>query len=35
MRWTRRLVVIAVFGYAIGEVGLLLGLSDVARMTGC
>ena len=27
-RWTRRLVLIAVFGYAIGEVGLLLGLSD-------
>ena len=31
MRWTRRLVIIAVFGYAIGEVGLLLGLSDVAH----
>jgi small-conductance mechanosensitive channel len=31
MRWTRRLVLIAVFGYAIGEVGLLLGLSDVAH----
>jgi len=31
MRWTRRLVVIAVFGYAIAEVGLLLGLSDVAH----
>nr|WP_294521930.1 mechanosensitive ion channel domain-containing protein [uncultured Rhodopila sp.] len=30
-RWTRRLVLIAVFGYAIGEVGLLLGLSDVAH----
>jgi small-conductance mechanosensitive channel len=29
--WTRRLVVIAVFGYAIGEVGLLLGLSDLAH----
>jgi small-conductance mechanosensitive channel len=31
MRWTRRLVVIAVFGYAIAEVGLLLGLSEVAH----
>ncbi len=31
MRWTRRLVLIAVFGYAIGEVGLLLGLSDVSH----
>jgi small-conductance mechanosensitive channel len=31
MRWTRRLIVIAVFGYAIGEVGLLLGLSDIAH----
>ena len=31
MRWTRRLVVIAVFGYAVAEVGLLLGLSDVAH----
>jgi small-conductance mechanosensitive channel len=31
MRWTHRLVVIAVFGYAIAEVGLLLGLSDVAH----
>jgi len=31
MRWTRRLVLIAVFGYAIGEVGLLLGLSDIAH----
>jgi moderate conductance mechanosensitive channel len=31
MRWTRRLVIIAVFGYAIAEVGLLLGLSDVAH----
>lgn len=28
MRWTRRLVVIGVFGYAIAEVGLLLGLSN-------
>ncbi len=31
MWWTRRLVVIAVFGYAAAEVGLLLGLSDVAH----
>lgn len=31
MRWIRRLVLIAVFGYAIGEVGLLLGLSDIAH----
>ncbi len=30
-RWTRRLVLIGVFGYAIGEVGLLLGLSDLAH----
>lgn len=29
--WTRRLVLIAVFGYATGEVGLLLGLSDLAH----
>jgi small-conductance mechanosensitive channel len=31
MGWTRRLIVIAVFGYAVGEVGLLLGLSDLAH----
>ncbi len=31
MRWTRRLILIAVFGYAVGEVGLLLGLSDIAH----
>jgi moderate conductance mechanosensitive channel len=31
MRWIRRLAFIAVFGYAIGEIGLLLGLSDVAH----
>jgi moderate conductance mechanosensitive channel len=31
MRWIRRLAFIAVFGYAVGEVGLLLGLSDVAH----
>jgi small-conductance mechanosensitive channel len=29
--WSRRLILIAVFGYAIGEVGLLLGLSDIAH----
>ena len=31
MRWTRRLIIIGVVGYVIGEVGLLLGLSDVAH----
>ncbi|HEY4042292.1 MAG TPA: mechanosensitive ion channel domain-containing protein [Rhodopila sp.] len=31
MYWARRLVVIAVVGYAAGEVGLLLGLSDIAH----
>src|SRR5581483_12008570 len=31
MRWIRRLVIVAVFGYAIAEVGVLLGLSDVAH----
>jgi small-conductance mechanosensitive channel len=31
MRWTRRLVPLAVFGYAIGEVGLLFGMSAVAH----
>jgi small-conductance mechanosensitive channel len=31
MRWSRRLILIAVCGYAIGEVGLLLGLSDIAH----
>jgi moderate conductance mechanosensitive channel len=31
MYWARRLVPIAVVGYAIGEVGLLLGLSDIAH----
>ena len=31
MRWFRRLVLLAVFGYALGEVGLLLGLSEVAH----
>jgi small-conductance mechanosensitive channel len=31
MGWTRRLILIAVFGYAVGEVGLLLGLSDLAH----
>ncbi len=31
MRWTRRFVIVAVFGYAIAEVGLLLGMSDLAH----
>lgn len=31
MRWSRRLILIAVIGYAIGEVGMLLGLSDVSH----
>jgi small-conductance mechanosensitive channel len=31
MRWTRRIVLIAVVGYAVGEAWLLLGLSDVAH----
>ncbi len=31
MYWARRLIIIAVFGYATGEVGLLLGLSDIAH----
>jgi small-conductance mechanosensitive channel len=31
MYWSRRLILIAVFGYVIGEVGLLLGLSDIAH----
>jgi small-conductance mechanosensitive channel len=31
MRWTWRIVVVSVFGYAIAEAGLLLGLSDVAH----
>jgi moderate conductance mechanosensitive channel len=31
MYWARRLVPVAVVGYAIGEVGLLLGLSDIAH----
>jgi hypothetical protein len=31
MRWTRRIAVVGVFGYAIAEVGLLLGLSDAAH----
>ncbi|MBV9250847.1 MAG: mechanosensitive ion channel, partial [Acetobacteraceae bacterium] len=31
MRWAKRLIVIAVFGYACAEVGLLLGLSAVAH----
>jgi moderate conductance mechanosensitive channel len=32
MCWIRRIVVVAVFGYAIAEVGRLLGLSDDARL---
>jgi len=31
MRWIRRLVVIGVFGYAGGEIGLLLGMSEAAH----
>ena len=31
MRWTWRIIVVSVFGYAIAEVGLLLGLSDAAH----
>jgi moderate conductance mechanosensitive channel len=31
MKWSRRLILIAVIGYAIGEVGLLLGLSQIAH----
>jgi small-conductance mechanosensitive channel len=31
LRWTRRIVVVSVFGYAIAEVGLLLGLSEAAH----
>jgi moderate conductance mechanosensitive channel len=31
MYWTRRLVLVAVFGYALGQVGLLLGLSPDAH----
>lgn len=31
MRWIRRIAVVSVFGYAIAEVGLLLGLSDTAH----
>ncbi len=32
IRWIRRIVVVGVVGYAIAEVGLLLGLSRVAHM---
>jgi small-conductance mechanosensitive channel len=31
MRWSRRIVVVSVFGYAAAEVGLLLGMSDSAH----
>src|SRR4029079_13538880 len=30
-RWTRRIAVVSVFGYALAEVGLLLGLSETAH----
>jgi small-conductance mechanosensitive channel len=32
MRWTRRLLVVGVFGYAAAAVGLLLGLSEAAHL---
>ncbi len=32
MRWTRRLLVVGVFGYAAAAVGLLLGLSQAAHL---
>jgi moderate conductance mechanosensitive channel len=32
MRWTRRLLVVGVFGYAAATVGLLLGLSQAAHL---
>jgi small-conductance mechanosensitive channel len=31
MRWSRRIIVVGVFGYAAAEVGLLLGMSDAAH----
>ena len=31
MYWAKRVIVIAVLGYAVGEVGLLLGLSEIAH----
>jgi small-conductance mechanosensitive channel len=31
MSWARGLILIAVLGYAVGEVGVLLGLSDIAH----
>ncbi|HEX4171231.1 MAG TPA: mechanosensitive ion channel domain-containing protein [Acetobacteraceae bacterium] len=31
MRWSRRIIVVGVFGYAAAEVGLLLGMSDTAH----
>ncbi len=31
MYWSKRVIIIAVLGYAAGEVGLLLGLSDIAH----
>ena len=32
MRWIRRLLVVGIFGYALAEVGLLLGLSPAAHL---
>jgi small-conductance mechanosensitive channel len=32
LRWTTRLLVVGVVGYAVAEVGLLLGLSEVAHL---
>jgi moderate conductance mechanosensitive channel len=31
MRWTRRIAIVSVFGYAVAEVGLLIGLSEAAH----
>jgi small-conductance mechanosensitive channel len=31
MRWARRITVVSVFGYAVAEVGVLLGLSETAH----
>src|SRR5262249_18254422 len=31
MKWTRRLALVAIFGYVLGEVGLLLGMSRDAH----
>ena len=32
MRWTRRILIVGVFGYAIAEIGLLLGLTQAAHL---